>query len=1157
MATQRDRENRATIEYREARRAILGATDASQAISQLKIEKKTAYIQRVLPLLAEDSELSQSVLQTPFPKSLRELKTNHFLRSRTLEDEIVWNSCIVKLYAKEIDDFLAFENRFNTHLLFGEYRAAHEVLSAVTERFGYSLWLLNATLHLLELRDGFASQKKYSNEIVQNEGIHWMVRGLTALLSLKAESNSSPQQLRYFIDESGISKLSPTLAKYFEFHALEFEVTDQAAFRDILFYEGNSSVIDRYKTLISIYTKIVGSDRDSSLLHAIRNSVIDLVGFISDDRLATLLLRLTGQTHTKTVERGSPFLKLLDMYTEGKYQELLQSGATDSLKSSSYEYFELVASASARSSLLVQYPAGTIAEVLYKYISRFTSKISTLSSERLALGLLVRRYDFIPACRQLILGMDKSTTGYSGSGLVESVAFHLEGNIANPRRISLLRGEQQVNEFCAVLSQGAGHTSSIKLQLAVHQLDQPAIETMKANCEIPEARFLKYSAVISEYLADISAAADIYSRLSATPEALSRFEGLEGLIRCRLKQKNYTECVNLVVNEYFSSSPRVESLPLRSIFDQIKIDPPYADYGVVEFPIFFDLVWRIVDKQYKYMLRDAYEAYLAANGVTKPSELEMIKSGENTQQNVYFLRFVCIPSNMQTSIGFSGTDDLLTERIRICQYLGEMDKVNISIYNAEIKELTQTLMLNRAMTTIEKSKIFVDVDGVKASLNELGAILYSRFQRYREIARLLGDRDHTVAIVGTVPGATQQFIFSSVKEEATRALQLLLTAFRNQFVASSEYGLDSYLSINIRHGTFFGELRAPFELADLITEKDTETNKYNRNSNWEFVFQDKPSREWLVERLAVLSGQIDSIISHAKDELIQVWDAKNKPEGLFKFEYALSDVQELEARIGIDDSYQDAVSTILELLWKTTDDGLADVRSELELSVAAKMQAAIDQFRREISNSQRTIYSSRVQLNDALTSVSSNVQSSVARIANWFRLQSHIETEDYQVELPISIAEEMAKNIHPKLILDNKKDIQPDIKLKGFSLTALANVMYNIFDNVIEHGRYDAATVHADTKISRVGDRITIRVSNAVPTSRNLVELAEKIETLKLELGKETDFKISMGEGGRGIFKIRKILEVDLKSSCDYHISIEEGQYFTIQLEWGAQKWLR
>lgn len=62
------------------------------------------------------------------------------------------------------------------------------------------------------------------------------------------------------------------------------------------------------------------------------------------------------------------------------------------------------------------------------------------------------------------------------------------------------------------------------------------------------------------------------------------------------------------------------------------------------------------------------------------------------------------------------------------------------------------------------------------------------------------------------------------ENDSDRVLRKLINNIRDAFVSSNEYGLDGYLSLNIRHGAISDALRTPLSKHGLLAIYDSESN---------------------------------------------------------------------------------------------------------------------------------------------------------------------------------------------------------------------------------------------------------------------------------------------------------------------------------------------
>ncbi|MEC2076306.1 hypothetical protein [Metabacillus fastidiosus] len=88
---------------------------------------------------------------------------------------------------------------------------------------------------------------------------------------------------------------------------------------------------------------------------------------------------------------------------------------------------------------------------------------------------------------------------------------------------------------------------------------------------------------------------------------------------------------------------------------------------------------------------------------------------------------------------FNRYEDVEEERIKICRLLTEIDSDNQEIYNDEIKEITRTMQIREYTAAFERSKIYVDIDGIKKQSSKKIEENFNRIVEYFNSARNKGE----------------------------------------------------------------------------------------------------------------------------------------------------------------------------------------------------------------------------------------------------------------------------------------------------------------------------------------------------------------------------------------------------------------------------------
>jgi hypothetical protein len=292
---------------------------------------------------------------------------------------------------------------------------------------------------------------------------------------------------------------------------------------------------------------------------------------------------------------------------------------------------------------------------------------------------------------------------------------------------------------------------------------------------------------------------------------------------------------------------------------------------------------------------------------------------------------------MAGSFHFTGTQALENERLQILQHLCRIDAINRPAYSEEIDLITQRLFIRRGIQKLDEGKIFVDDAGIRRAGEKL---LAENLRRYLDISSLKGidalrllDSNISKAVL-TTPGGhhgpEQKIDIEKLEAEGVKVIfrshyalfKDLFIDVRARFISSSEYGLDSYVSVRIRHGTLQGQLRSRFEAFHLLTQKNADTGEYQRNTYWDKELSSCTPEEMdsIQSLLSILSRDIDDLSRRLKDEVIQVRTQMRNPKGLFDFRFEDEDLLHLfSEKFEAITSFSEFMDTVFATLWLRTE----------------------------------------------------------------------------------------------------------------------------------------------------------------------------------------------------------------------------------------------
>jgi hypothetical protein len=293
---------------------------------------------------------------------------------------------------------------------------------------------------------------------------------------------------------------------------------------------------------------------------------------------------------------------------------------------------------------------------------------------------------------------------------------------------------------------------------------------------------------------------------------------------------------------------------------------------------------------------------------------------------LHFLRYVCVVRVMEDSTVFLEFKDVELERIKICQGLIDLDPENERTYSEEIRILTRDAEVAALLRHVEESRIYVDEDGVRRVLQRELRDSYDRYARllrepeldYKaaEIARLFAEllKDPRNDLKGLrLPASEREGLFESMYQSVL-----------NQFVVGPQYGLDTYLSTRIRHGSLEGHLRSPLAVRDLLLPFSDEDE--SKGEGPASVWLDRlpglaaEARSELVGLLRRFSRRVSVLISFLKDELVQVRSA-SKSNGAFDFRVNEEEHARLARSITAETPFDTFIDLLFARFWSQVESG--------------------------------------------------------------------------------------------------------------------------------------------------------------------------------------------------------------------------------------------
>lgn len=1058
-----------------------------------------------------------------------------------------WISAELRVHAKEINEFIEKEEAIYQLLFAGKASEALIALDNLEESHGLSLWSIETRFSLLEISEGVESHKIYYEKIVNecktnNSGF---LECFVNYFSYKAEKNVTVERYQVSLSKSfpasgkdAVNSINQLLS----FALCFYGTTRFDDIGDLLTYVRTSSLIDRYLWVVRCIQLSLIDEKLKKFQKNLIEILIKISGPVKDSRLNNLLIAcnsanfdVTEKIHASQVE----YLKIFDAYTKGDY--LTSATADISIYPMLSERISIT-EIKARARTRISKDDDQFDEIFnYKKLEYLYSKVLFKGddSEIAAASLLKYTYMFQHApwsaeifsflMRELKHSLDPDLSRYSLIG-------DLCGSSFNPRLLVNFKFNINNNSF---YKQYTKNISYQLLDIAQHGNDA-AIERIAAL--IPEHRVSKHRAQVAMRQGLIQSAISPLKELLTSIHVLDQQDAIELLAQCIIKWNEPIDSVAAITKQIAARNAYRARVPVAAFLtalERIRDTGNSSSDVYLSIAVLKDLEYKEGKKVSDTSRSIGCDDLLDDCGVARPSELKNKSDSLDKQLLIYFLKNIAIPSVLDSHITYKMPLDIENERVKICQWLVELDDTSKGIYIDEIAKITQQQYLRKNINSVEQSKIHVDIEGVKNAVYSEGKDLYIRFQSLPQTRN-----DQMLLLISSmteIRGKKIQLIMPP--NERSSALLQFFMFVRDRFVSSNEFGLDVYLSVGVRHSTLEKQLRSVFEIHKLITQRNNE-GEYSENIHWKPLHNTLEMAKQLKfqDALALCSKKIDATIEKLKNKWIQIRTEQKDTDGVFDFRFTTKELFHLHEILPTT-SLEDATVIIINTLWKRTDICLDILREKISKDLVKELTDELDQLSRALIDIGDPL---DPRLSGAIAMARTEIQTEINRTAEWFKRSARPIPGDYYLNDSIEVALTMVNRCYPNRLIElERKNSSNNLKMRGESFVNLVNIFHIALDNIQEHCEL--------TQISKIPVKIDYRTSSdtlyfkltnphSIPHEK-LHSKKERINTLLNQAKASNLTEQVKSEGGSGFLKIAKTVKIDLKGEVDISANINKDHY--------------
>lgn len=514
-----------------------------------------------------------------------------------------------------------------------------------------------------------------------------------------------------------------------------------------------------------------------------------------------------------------------------------------------------------------------------------------------------------------------------------------------------------------------------------------------------------------------------------------------------------------------------------------------------------------VHEDYESVQYLSVEQFLNGIGLQKPSQI-VAKPGPYSD----FLFETCTLDCLRQSLEFETKLEVEEERLSILTTLTIADTQNKEKYEKEAHVIIGRQTVDELLQRYEVGKIHCDEKAILSWAKEELAAKFVRLRDYIMVDLLPVEKDADIEFLSHISaGKEGKFTFKVPNSEAFSIASSIITELANKYALDPRHGIDSYLSLGMRHGELEEHLRTPLSSKQLLTSNGP--TGYEATDFWCGTFSSYTGGQ-LGHIIAEFSQKYDKALKDIKDELVQV-KRDEKPRGIIDLEWQDVEIITFAPTFSRVDNIEDFLEEFSTVYWQFVDLRLAPSRMKVHDDIAPVLNSLLDELQHRAET-----HTGEMRLgpfSDAITRAREDLDAAIRELASWHNIAKSTDTEPIALLDIISAAEKIVARIYPGFdpLLETSGDT--NVTLTS-SLHVLIEVFKALFINVYKHSGIDQPTIKVSIDAA-VDDQLVVEFSSTC-TDIDAGEASAKLANDRIRTG-EYEARLPK-EGGSGLPKVAR-----------------------------------
>lgn len=597
--------------------------------------------------------------------------------------------------------------------------------------------------------------------------------------------------------------------------------------------------------------------------------------------------------------------------------------------------------------------------------------------------------------------------------------------------------------------------------------------------------------------------------------------------------------VDLVAEFYRRDNDFLHWLPLARLAARLDDQTVGRYSGSTNMALITWLLAENYDREFRSSLSYAVERFLDDKGVIRPSELGP-DHVDDPDKLVFLLSSICTEETLSLSLTYGNQFELDEERLAILATLKSLSSEQTEVYDEEIKLILRRQEVVKAIKSLDRSKISMDEEPIRDWARKN---LRGKFDRLRALTEAgmetVSDKYLLDMLDRLASGAPDTKPYEIPDNEVSALFAEILDQLCRESSLNSRHGINSYLSLRIRHGTISGQLRRPSQEQHLLTTVSS-SGSYAANDHWYELLEPHVGRDdadRVSRALGGFSRNYDLLVERFSSDFVQIRRAE-KPKGLISYRFADAVVVGFSAEAKSILEFDEFLDSFFDIYWVHLGKVLGTVQTYIRVDLGKEFDALFDELWQQVNDA--TSAPNLPMLNDALIRARTGVHDALNEMAEWFDVPQAVESAPLMIDVLVEIGKQMVRRLNPNFDPVVELTGQIDMLMTN-ALTVFTDALFILFGNVAKHADLDRPAVTIAFEEIEPGVLQLNFESECRDISRHRRATEEAINKLK-----STDVsKDVSGEGGTGFPKLAKIMA--FSNAADpvvFGIDEKSGRFF-------------